>query len=32
VSIDDCARFARRVMEQADAERIQELVRDFAPT
>jgi phosphotransferase system enzyme I (PtsI) len=29
VSIDDCARFARRVMEQSDAERIQELVQGF---
>jgi phosphotransferase system enzyme I (PtsI) len=31
VSIDACARFARRVMEQSDAERIQELVRAFTP-
>ncbi len=31
VSIDDCARFARRVMEQSDAERIQDLVKDFSP-
>jgi len=31
VSIDDCARFARRVMEQSDAERIQELVQGFPP-
>ena len=29
VSIDDCARFARRVMEQSDPERIQELVARF---
>jgi phosphotransferase system enzyme I (PtsI) len=29
VSIDDCARFARRVMEQSDPERIQELVDRF---
>ncbi len=29
VSIDDCARFARRVMEQSDPERIQELVMGF---
>jgi phosphoenolpyruvate-protein phosphotransferase len=29
VSIDDCARFARRVMEQSDPERIQELVIKF---
>jgi phosphoenolpyruvate-protein phosphotransferase len=29
VSIDDCARFARRVMEQSDPERIQELVVKF---
>jgi len=29
VAIDDCARFARRVMEQADVSRIQELVRSF---
>jgi len=29
VSIDDCARFARRVMEQSDPERIQELVAKF---
>ena len=31
VSIDDCARFARRVMEQSDADRIQELVDAFTP-
>jgi phosphotransferase system enzyme I (PtsI) len=31
VSIDDCARFARRVMEQSDAERIHELVQNFRP-
>jgi len=30
VSIDDCARFARRVMEQSDPVRIQELVMRFA--
>jgi len=30
VSIHDCARFARRVMEQSDAQRIQELVLEFA--
>jgi phosphotransferase system enzyme I (PtsI) len=29
VSIDDCARFARRVMEQSDPARIQELVMGF---
>jgi phosphotransferase system enzyme I (PtsI) len=29
VSIDDCARFARRVMEQSDPGRIQELVSNF---
>jgi phosphoenolpyruvate-protein phosphotransferase len=29
VSIDECARFARRVMEQSDADRIQDLVRTF---
>jgi len=29
VAIDDCARFARRVMEQADPARIAELVADF---
>jgi phosphotransferase system enzyme I (PtsI) len=29
VSIDDCARFARRVMEQSDPVRIQELVMGF---
>jgi phosphotransferase system enzyme I (PtsI) len=31
VSIDECARFARRVMEQSDAVRIQDLVRAFTP-
>lgn len=31
VAIDDCIRFARRVMEQSDPERIQELVVGFAP-
>jgi len=31
VSIDECARFARRVMEQSDAERIHELVQGFPP-
>jgi phosphoenolpyruvate-protein phosphotransferase len=30
VSIDDCARFARRVMEQSDPERIQDLVARFS--
>lgn len=30
VAIDDCVRFARRVMEQSDPERIQELVLDFS--
>jgi phosphotransferase system enzyme I (PtsI) len=30
VSIDDCARFARRVMEQSDPARIQELVAGFS--
>ncbi len=30
LDIDDCARFARRVMEQSDPERIQELVAGFA--
>ena len=29
VSIDSCARFARRVMEQSDAERISELIAGF---
>jgi phosphoenolpyruvate-protein kinase (PTS system EI component) len=29
VSIDDCARFARRVMEQSDGDRIRELVQAF---
>jgi phosphotransferase system enzyme I (PtsI) len=29
VSIDDCARFARRVMEQSDPARIRELVNSF---
>jgi phosphoenolpyruvate-protein kinase (PTS system EI component) len=29
VAIDDCARFARRVMEQADPARIAELVAGF---
>jgi phosphotransferase system enzyme I (PtsI) len=29
VAIDDCARFARRVMEQSDPARIQELVLGF---
>jgi len=29
VSIDSCARFARRVMEQSDAERISELINGF---
>jgi phosphotransferase system enzyme I (PtsI) len=31
VSIDDCARFARRVMEQSDPARIHELVNGFVP-
>jgi len=31
VAIDDCTRFARRVMAQSDAARIQELVQSFAP-
>jgi phosphotransferase system enzyme I (PtsI) len=30
VSIDDCARFARRVMEQSDPDKIQELVMGFS--
>ena len=30
LDIDDCARFARRVMEQSDPERIAELVEEFA--
>jgi phosphoenolpyruvate-protein phosphotransferase len=30
IQIDDCARFARRVMDQSDAERIGELVDSFA--
>jgi phosphotransferase system enzyme I (PtsI) len=30
LDIDDCARFARRVMEQSDPARIQELVLEFA--
>jgi hypothetical protein len=29
LDIDDCARFARRVMEQSDPKRIQELVMSF---
>ena len=29
LNIDDCARFARRVMEQSDPGRIQELVLNF---
>jgi len=32
VEIDACARFARRVMEQSDPEKIEELVAGFAPT
>jgi phosphoenolpyruvate-protein phosphotransferase len=32
VTIDDCARFARRVMEQSDATRIAELVAGFGAT
>ncbi|MDQ1081081.1 phosphoenolpyruvate--protein phosphotransferase [Pseudoroseomonas cervicalis] len=31
LKIDDCARFARRVMEQSDPKRIQELVMAFDP-
>ncbi|TPG60384.1 phosphoenolpyruvate--protein phosphotransferase [Roseomonas nepalensis] len=31
LNVDDCARFARRVMEQSDPERIQELVMNFVP-
>ena len=31
VSIDACARFAGRVMRQSDAERINELIREFTP-
>lgn len=30
VEIDACARFARRVMEQSDSDKIAELVADFA--
>ena len=30
LDIGDCARFARRVMEQSDPARIRELVSDFA--
>jgi hypothetical protein len=30
VEIDACARFARRVMEQSDPAKIEELVADFA--
>jgi phosphotransferase system enzyme I (PtsI) len=30
VSIDACVRFARRVMEQSDSERVRELMREFA--
>ncbi len=32
LKIDDCARFARRVMEQGDPQRIQELVMNFGET
>ena len=32
LDIDDCARFARRVMEQSDPVRIRELVDGFGPT
>jgi len=32
VTIDDCTRFARRVMEQSDATRIAELVAGFGTT
>ena len=31
LNVDDCARFARRVMEQSDPKRIQELVMGFVP-
>ncbi|WP_458095377.1 phosphoenolpyruvate--protein phosphotransferase [Roseomonas sp. WA12] len=31
LNVDDCARFARRVMEQSDPKRIQELVMNFVP-
>jgi phosphotransferase system enzyme I (PtsI) len=31
LNVDDCARFARRVMEQSDPKRIQELVMGFSP-
>ena len=31
LNVDDCARFARRVMEQSDPKRIQELVMEFVP-
>ncbi|MBI0539160.1 phosphoenolpyruvate--protein phosphotransferase [Roseomonas sp. KE2513] len=31
LNVDDCARFARRVMEQSDPLRIQELVMSFVP-
>jgi len=31
LNVDDCARFARRVMEQSDPKRIQELVMSFVP-
>ncbi|WP_426954675.1 phosphoenolpyruvate--protein phosphotransferase [Muricoccus radiodurans] len=31
LNVDDCARFARRVMEQSDPKRIQELVMGFTP-
>jgi phosphotransferase system enzyme I (PtsI) len=31
VNIDDCTRFARKVMEQSDPARIQELVLGTAP-
>ena len=29
VSIDDCARFARHIMDQSDPEKIEELVANF---
>jgi len=31
VAIDDCARFARRIMDQSDPEKIEELVANFLP-
>ena len=32
VEIDACARFARRVMEQSDPDKIEELIAGFTPT